>query len=163
VLRGPSAAGKSTVAAELARQCPDKTAILEEDYFRRVILQRRDDDRAACRRMLRDCSQAALDAGFHVVLEGILATRHYGPVIADLLGRKPGVSFLFYFDVSLAETLNRHQSKSIADVVPESSLRDWYGAASPLCHPAEMIIPETCTVQQAVRLIQATTGLAIGS
>ena len=159
VLRGPSAAGKSTVARELARTCPDKVAILEEDYFRRVILQRKDEDRVACGRMLRASALAALASGYHVVLEGILAAGHYGSTITDLATRSPRESFLYYFDVSLEETLHRHQSKPIASEVPPASLRDWYGAASPLGHPGEMIIPETFTLTQAVRFIQQTSGV----
>ena len=133
--------------------------MLEEDYFRRVILQRRDDDRTACKRMLRECALVALDAGFHVVLEGILVARHHEQVVTDLLAHNPGTRFLFYFEVSLAESLNRHRAKPIADVGHESSLREWYGAAAPLHHRGEKIIPETWTVQQAVDFIQVTAGL----
>jgi predicted kinase len=160
VLRGPSAAGKSTVAAELARTISGKVAVLEEDYFRRVILQRKDEDRVACKRMLHACALAALASGFHVVLEGILNSRYYGAAIADLAARNPGPTFLYYFDIRMAETLRRHQSKPIASEVASSSLRDWYGAASPLGHPGEMIISENLTVEQAARFIGRTSGLA---
>jgi predicted kinase len=163
VLRGPSAAGKSTVASELASACVGKMAILEEDYFRRVVLQRKDEDRVACRRMLHASALAALESGFHVVLDGILNAGHYREMIADLADRTPGGTFLYYFDVSLEETLRRHQTKPIAGHVPPSSLRDWYGAASPLGHPAEMIIPETFTPKQAMLFIQQTSGLASAS
>jgi len=163
VLRGPSAAGKSTVAAELARACASKVAILEEDYFRRVILQRKDEDRTACTRMLHASALAALDSGFHVVLEGILNARYYRWVIGDLAARNPGRSFLYYFDITLEETLRRHQGKPIAGEVAPSSVRDWYSAASPVGHPGEMIIPESFTAQHTVRFIQQTSGLASAS
>jgi predicted kinase len=157
VLRGLSAAGKSTVASELARTCADKVAVLEEDYFRRVVLRRQDKDRVACRRVQCACAVAALDSGFHVILDGILNARYYRAVIAELLARSPDTSSLYYFDVSLEETLRRHASKPIASDVPVSSLRDWYAAASPLGHVAETLIPEVFSVEQAVQLVQQTS------
>lgn len=160
VLRGPSAAGKSTVAAEVAQACPEKVAILEEDCVRRVVLRRQDEDRVACRRMLRASAMAALESGFHVVLEGILTARHYREMIGDLAAENPGRTYVFYFDVSLQETVRRHQTKPIAGDVAPSLLRDWYSAASPLGLPIETVIPETFTVEQAVRFIQQTSGLA---
>jgi hypothetical protein len=81
-------------------------------------------------------------------------------LIADLAARNPGPTFLYYFDIRMAETLRRHQSKPIANDVASSSLRDWYGAASPLGHPGEMIISENLTVEQAARFIGRTSGLA---
>jgi predicted kinase len=158
VLRGPSAAGKSTVACELARS--RKVAILQEDYFRRVILQRRDEARSACRRMLHASALAGLESGFHVVLEGILNSVHYASIIEDLVARWPERSFLYYFDVSLGETLRRHESKPIAGNVPPSCLREWYAAATPLGLPGEMVIPETFTLGQTVDFIERTSGLA---
>lgn len=157
VLRGPSAAGKSTVACELARG--RKVAVLQEDYFRRVILQLRDDDRSACRRMLHAGVLAGLESGFGVILEGILNSVYYAPMIEDLMSRWPERSFLYYFDVGLGETLRRHESKPIAGNVSPSSLRDWYAAATPLDLPGEMVIPETFTLGQTVRFIERTSGL----
>ncbi len=126
MLRGPSASGKTTAASALARVCEGKAAVLEEDYFRRVVLQPKDDDRVACRRMLHACALAALDSGFHVVLEGILNARHYRELIADLAGRNPGRRFLYYFDVSLEETSGVTRPKPIAGQVAQLSLREWY-------------------------------------
>jgi hypothetical protein len=53
--------------------------------------------------------------------------------------------------------------KPIASEVPPASLRDWLGAASPLGHPGEIIIPETFTLTQAVRFIQETSGMVYAS
>jgi uridine kinase len=43
VLRGPSASGKTTVAAEIrARRLPKSTALVGQDYLRRNVLKERD-------------------------------------------------------------------------------------------------------------------------
>jgi hypothetical protein len=110
--------------------------------------------------MLHASALAGLDSGFHVVLEGILNSVHYAAMIEDLVARWPERSFLYFLDVSLGETLRRHESKPIAGNVSPSSLREWYAAAAPLDLPGEMVIPETFTLGQTVRFIERTSGLA---
>jgi chloramphenicol 3-O-phosphotransferase len=84
VLRGNSASGKSSVAAGLRERFGRGLAVVAQDNLRCTV------------------ARCALDAGFHVVVEGILAadrgpTRHY------------------YLDVPFDEPLARHATKPIAD------------------------------------------------
>ena len=162
VLRGPSASGKSTVAKEVVKHSKRKVAWLEEDYFRRVILQAKEPPetrREICKKMLTDNTQTLLRSGFDVILEGMLSKKHYTPTLRDLIAEHGDESYLFHFNVSLDETLRRHRTKAIADDVSESQLREWYGAGAPLGINAEVSIPESYSQSEVVEFITRTTGL----
>lgn len=158
IVRGPSASGKSTVARMLAQKSTRKIAVLEEDYFRRTILQSRDETRAACKQMLLSNSLAALAHGYDVILEGILNIKHYGPVLDQLFKNHPKNNHLFYFDVSLAETQRRHRYKPIANDVSDQQLAEWYAAASPSGHSFEKIIPQSFSLKQAISFLEREVG-----
>lgn len=68
----------------------------------------------------------ALDAGFHVVVEGILYADHYGDMFTELRADHRGPTHGYYLDVPFGETLARHATKPIAGDVNETQLRDWY-------------------------------------
>ncbi|MEU5861895.1 hypothetical protein ABZ815_12015 [Nonomuraea sp. NPDC047529] len=61
----------------------------------------------------------ALNAGYHVILEGILARSRYGEMLQALFHDHGGTSHGYYLDVSLEETLHRHRTDS-----PERGSRD---------------------------------------
>ncbi len=162
VFRGPSASGKSTVAKDLAKRSDRKVALLEEDHFRRVILQAKEPAetrRAICKQMLADNARTALASGFDVILEGILSKQHYVDMLDDLFAGHAGESYLFHFDVSLEETLRRHKLKPIADEVSEAQLREWYTAGNPMHFDFQEMIPESYSKEQAVAHIKKAAGL----
>lgn len=162
ILRGPSASGKSTVAREIVERSDRKIAWLEEDHFRRVILQTKEPPelrREICKQMLSDNARTLLSFGFDVVVEGILSKKHYIETIEGWCTEHAGESYIFHFDVSLEETFKRHQTKPIADNVTDDQLREWYAAGAPLGLDAEELIPESFSKEQAISHIQKVAGL----
>ena len=61
--------------------------------------------------------------------------------------------YVFYLDVSLAETLKRHKTKPIADEVTEERLQSWYQPKNYLAVPGEVIIDESSTLDETTDTI----------
>lgn len=72
VLRGNSASGKSSVAAGVRDRFGRGLALVEQDNLRRIVLRERDRPRAANIGLIDMVARYALDAGYHVIVEGIL-------------------------------------------------------------------------------------------
>ena len=66
----------------------------------------------------------------------------------------PCKSHVFYIEISIEETLRRHKTKPIASEVTEEKLRSWYQPKNYLDVPNEIIINETSTLEEIVKLIQ---------
>ena len=73
VLRGNSGSGKSTVATLLRDRIGRGVAWVEQDYIRRILLREHDRPDATNIGLLGHTVRYALDAGYHVILEGILS------------------------------------------------------------------------------------------
>src|ERR1044072_6591589 len=84
VPRGNSASGKSSVAAGVGDRFGPGLPIVGQDNLRRIVLRERDRPGAANIGLIDTVARYALDAGYHVVLEGILYADHYGDMLARL-------------------------------------------------------------------------------
>jgi predicted kinase len=119
VIRGNSGSGKTSVAREVRARYGRGCALIEQDYFRRIVL--REHDSAASTgiapELIGTAARLALDRGYHVVLEGILSTVRYSPMIRDLVAAQHGDSHLFYLDVSYDESVRRHATRPLASEV----------------------------------------------
>lgn len=71
VLRGNSGSGKSTVSRMLQQELGWPTAVLEQDYFCRVVFDEPDQKRRAHADLLEASGAHCLQQGHHVVLDGI--------------------------------------------------------------------------------------------
>lgn len=90
IIRGNSGSGKSTIARELRQRMVDrgiKTALVEQDYLRRIVLKERDIPNGDNIPLIEQTVTFALERGYAVVLEGILYTPHYGAMLVRLLSR----------------------------------------------------------------------------
>lgn len=109
VVRGNSAAGKTTLAAALQKALGPGTANVGQDHFRRVVLREHEvpdgDNIGLIAHTVRYC----LDRGYHVILEGMLRASRYGNMIGGLVAEHPGPTHTIYLDVPLEETLRRHK------------------------------------------------------
>ncbi|MEV8293232.1 AAA family ATPase [Streptomyces rochei] len=129
VIRGNSASGKSSVAQGLRDHYGRGVAIVGQDVIRRNVLREHDTTGGANIALLGRIVRYALDAGFHVVLEGILYADRYSHMITSLVRVHRGVSACYYLDVPLEATLARHASK--ADAAYLTSHR----------HPPHLLVP----------------------
>jgi predicted kinase len=124
ILRGNSASGKSTLALELQRALGPGTANVGQDHLRRVVLREHDVPDGDNIPFIADTVRSCLRLGYTTILEGILYSPHYEPMLRQLLAEHPGRAHIFYLDVPLDETLRRHELKPMT--VPAAKLIDWY-------------------------------------
>ncbi|MFD4023296.1 AAA family ATPase [Streptomyces sp. NPDC058576] len=160
VLRGNSASGKSSVASGLRDRFGRGLAVVGQDNLRRTVLRERDRPGAANIGLIDLTARYALDAGYHVVVEGILYADHYGDMLARLRADHRGPTHGYYLDVPFAETLARHATKPIADDVDANQLRDWYRPRDVLPDGLETVIGPGSILDRTVERIMLDTGLA---
>lgn len=160
VLRGNSASGKSCVADGLRERYGRGLALVGQDNLRRVVLREHDRPGAANIGLIDLTARYALDAGFHVVVEGILYADRYSDMLTRLRADHRGPTHSYYLDVPLDETLARHATKPIADEVDETRLRDWYRPLDLLPGGIETVIGADSALHETVDRIMRETGLA---
>ncbi|WP_245791764.1 M15 family metallopeptidase [Actinacidiphila rubida] len=166
VIRGNSASGKSSVAQGLRDHYGRGVAIVGQDVIRRNVLREHDTTGGANIALLARIARHALDAGFHVVLEGILYADRYSHMITTLVRDHRGVSRCYYLDVPLEATLVRHASKADATYltqVTDDHLASWYRELDLLPGSLETEIPADSTLQDTIARIVRETGLAHAS
>ncbi len=152
IIRGQSGSGKSTVAKAVREQLTGKIALVEQDYLRRHVLGERGkggDDNAE---LIKLTTRFALENNYTVILEGIMPSQYYGTMLLGLMEEYTD-SCAYYIDVSLEETLIRHQSKPNKDEFGEKEMTEWYCAKDYLNCKNEVIVPEIMTKQEIVDLI----------
>jgi predicted kinase len=148
VLRGNSASGKSTIAREVRNRCGRGIAIIGQDVVRREILWEKDEPTSVNIGMIDVMARHALDAGMHVIIEGILSRQSYGAMLAGLVRDHRGTTSCFYLDVPFDETVRRHATKPQAaeygdDLVPELD---------------EHRIPASSSLEESIDLVIARSG-----
>jgi predicted kinase len=159
VIRGNSGSGKSSIARAVRLQYGRGCALVEQDYLRRIILKERDEAGGLAPQFIGHTVRYLLGHGQHVVLEGILWSQRYGDMIKGLLRDHRGASSLFYLDVSLEETLRRHQMRPQASEFTADDMRGWFNPHDVLGVNDELVIPEDSSLDDSVTFITARSGL----
>ncbi len=162
VLRGPSGAGKSAIAkaiqdCELAQG--RKMAYVEQDYFRRTVLKERDMLGGYNAELIKTVTILLLQEGYSVILEGIFDRDRYGKMFQDIIVSHPSKNFFFYFDISLGETIKRHDTKPNKHEFGEPEMRAWYKEKNFLDCVREEIISERSELKEAVEYIRKASKL----
>lgn len=152
IIRGQSGSGKSTVAKAVRDRSSGKTALVEQDYLRRHLLGERGKGGDDNVELINLTTRFALANNYIVILEGIMPSEYYGAMLRGLIEDFTD-SCVYYIDVSLEETLIRHQSKPNKDEFGEKEMTEWYRAKDFLNSKNEEIVPETMTEQEIVDLI----------
>ncbi|MFJ9846177.1 AAA family ATPase [Kitasatospora sp. NPDC101155] len=163
VVRGNSASGKSSVAAGIRDRFGRGLAVVAQDNLRRVVLRERDRPGGANIGLIDTVARYALDAGYHVVIEGILYADHYGEMLQRLVGDHRGVTRCYYLDIPIDETVIRHASKADREylaAVTERELRDWYREQDVLPGGIETVIGSDSTLRDTVDRIMRETALS---
>ena len=160
IIRGNSGAGKSTVARLLRRGYGRGCALIEQDYLRRIVLRERDRPGGVAPALIEQTVRFALDHGYHAVLEGIMHRERYGPMLTALRQAHRGRTSVFYLDVSLAETLRRHERRPQAGEFTAEDMRGWYVPRDLLGGDDEQVIRESSTVDETVARIAAAADLS---
>ncbi|MGW4523618.1 kinase [Amycolatopsis sp. NPDC004378] len=155
VLRGPSGAGKTTVATAVRARLGRGVALVQQDVLRRVVLREHDVPGGLNIALIATVCRFSLDAGYHVVLEGILTAARYGPMLRQLATDHQGRTSFFYLDVPFAETVRRHATRPQAGEFTPADMRGWYAASGRLDIPGEQVIAATSSAEDSVRRIMA--------
>ncbi|GHA38713.1 hypothetical protein GCM10010372_43600 [Streptomyces tauricus] len=137
-------------------------AIVGQDVIRRNVLREHNTTGGANIALLGRIARHALDAGFHVVLEGILYADRYSHMITSLVRDHRGISACYYLDVPLEETLARHASKADAsylEQVTDNHLTSWYRELDLLPGGLETVVPADSTLQETVARIVCESDL----
>ncbi len=160
ILRGNSGSGKSSVAKQLREVSSRKIAYVEQDNIRRTILKEKETDDGANIALIAQIVEFALAREYDVILEGILSFRRYGGMLTKLLGQCPE-HYVYYFDVSLEETLRRHATKPphIRSGFGEKEMTEWYRHRDLTSFEGEKIILEEYSLEQTVKFIARDAGL----
>ncbi|MEU1350389.1 AAA family ATPase [Streptomyces sp. NPDC005795] len=159
-LRGNSASGKSAIAAGVRERFGRGLALVAQDNLRRIVLREHDRPGGVNIGLIDTVARYSLDAGYHVVLEGILYADRYGQMLQELRADHRGRTHCYYLDVPLEETLARHATKPIAGEVGESQLREWYRPLDLLQGGIETVIDADSTLAHTVDRIMHDTDLA---
>jgi predicted kinase len=160
VLRGNSASGKSSVAAGLRDRFGRGLALVGQDNLRRIVLREKDQPGGANIGLIDTVARYALDAGYHVVLEGILYAGHYGEMLTQLRADHRGPTHGYYLHVPFEETLARHATKPQANEYGETEMRDWYRELDLLPGGIETVIGADSALKATIDRIMLDTGLA---
>ena len=150
VLRGNSGSGKSTTAQAIRNRVGRGVAWIEQDYLRRILLREHDRPEAANIGLIDQTARYALDHGYHVVLEGIFYTKHYGEMLHELIADHVGPTQVYYFQLPFDETIRRHSTRPLAKVVDAETMRGWYQPGDLLGVPDEQIIKESSSLDETV-------------
>lgn len=152
IIRGNSGSGKSSVAKAVRAQLSGKTALIEQDYFRRIILKERDNAQDSdILDFLFQSVQFAVGRGYTVILEGILYSEKYSEMLLNLTHE---FSYLaFYMDVTFEETLCRHKSKPNCHEFGHQEMKEWFVPKDYLGVPKEIIIPEKSSLNSTVKML----------
>jgi Zeta toxin len=153
VIRGNSGSGKTSVAAAVRAAYGRGMAIVGQDNVRRQILREHDVPGGVNIGLIDTISRYSLSHGYHVLLEGILPAAHYAPMLHALRADHAADSVFFYLDVSLGETLRRHQTRPMRAEVTPDQLRGWYQHRDLLPGGYETVIPEHSTMDATVRRV----------
>ncbi len=95
LIRGNSASGKTSLARELQLAMGRGTANIGQDHFRRVILREHDVADGCNIDFIALAVRHCLAIGYHVILEGILFSGHYGDMLRSLLDEHHGPRSVF--------------------------------------------------------------------
>jgi predicted kinase len=162
IVRGNSGSGKTTTAREVRRRYGRGCALIEQDHLRRVLLREHGGlgDDAVSPGFIIATTRAALEAGYHVILEGILHTGEHATHLRQLIEAHAGPVSCYYLDVSYEETVRRHQGRAEPIPVTAEMMHDWYTERDVLGTPGEHVIPESADFEETVLTVLHGSGLA---
>ncbi|RKR88386.1 putative kinase [Micromonospora pisi] len=160
-IRGNSGCGKSTIARTLRHRHGRGCAMVGQDHLRRILLRERDKPGGLAPALIAQNVRFCLDHGYHVILEGIMHSARYRNMLTELRDAHRGRTQFVYLDVSLPETLRRHETRPEATEVSPENLRTWYAPHDVLGWPDELVLPETTTLEQAIDRIATAASLPL--
>lgn len=160
IIRGNSGSGKSTTARALRVAMREKlgkgsTMLVSQDVIRIDILDVKDTSDNESIELIQEVCEYGLKIGKNVILEGILDRWKYEEMLSLLIKEWGNGVHIYYYDILLEVTLERHDMRPQKDIFTKENMRSWYNSDNKLNMPNEHIFDENVTVDEAVAKIIA--------
>lgn len=163
VLRGNSGSGKSTVARMLQQRFDRaKCLVVAQDRVRREMLREREVAGGLNVELIEAIATWGLDRGLIVVLEGILNTSRYQPMLERLRSRSRTAHF-FAWDLDFEETVSRHGQRPQRMDFSSEDMAQWYHGWQPLDFVDETRFDAETTADHAVERIARAIAGSLGT
>lgn len=156
IIRGNSGSGKSTIARAVRNKLGENTMLVPQDIIRREMLYVKDRIGNPTINLIPKVVLYGREIGYNIVLEGILSKKLYGKMLDDLISEFGKNVYVFYMDVSFAETLKRHDTKPNKHDYGSEKMQEWWLEKDYLGVSSERIIPEAYSAEKAVGYILET-------
>lgn len=164
IIRGPSGSGKSSIAQAVREQHGRGIAVLGQDVMRRTLLwEKKDLPGGLAPDFITHSAEYLLNAGWPVIVEGILSAATYGPALRELLAAHRGRTLVYFLQVGMAETFVRHVTRPAADEFSTADMASWFEPDDRLRVPGEIVIPQTSSLQETVDRICRDARLTPGA
>ena len=131
--------------------------LVSQDAVRREILRVRDEADNPAIQLIYDLCIYGNRIGYTVILEGILSNKKYGKMLQRLLANFNGAKYIYYFDLSIEETLRRHANKPNAAGFGETEMRKWWKDKDFLGASQEKIVNQEMSQAEVVQMIMSDT------
>jgi thymidylate kinase len=161
IIRGPSGSGKSTVSNELLKRSKQPLMVIGEDKLRKMFSDHRNTPHPASEQLALEATRIGLEAGYHVVYQGILNVKSGEFQFDKMLAMNSGNVYPFYLDVAFDETVRRHQSRHKSSRFGADAMQRWWDYSSPLGHELETVIPGRSSLEETLQAISEITGLEL--
>src|SRR5262249_35045153 len=97
IIRGPGGAGETARAREVRQRHGRGMAVLGQDLIRRNLLwEKKDLPGGRTPEFIAHCAGYLLDAGWPVIVEGILSAARYGPALRALITAHRGRTLVYF-------------------------------------------------------------------
>jgi predicted kinase len=161
ILRGNSGSGKSAVALEIAKNSKSKVAIIDADHYRVDMLFPKPIEKQDLAALMSQDVLYCLAHGYTVIWDSIFYANdrnkaYLGKFLTEL---HPDDNFIFNFDISLEETIRRHNLRPKSNDFSADEMKEWYQPVEKLGYPFEFTVPESSSLEQTVQFIQSTAGI----
>lgn len=154
LLRGNSGSGKTTIAQLLRAKLPaESTLLLSQDTLRREMLGVKDHVDNPTSALLWDLLCFGDGRFATIIVEGIFKKEVYEKILAQIAQHFAGRYHAYYFQLTLAETFQRHQTRSQKTEFGLEELTRWYQAEDTLDFLAETLLLPQQTRQAIVEQI----------
>lgn len=132
------------------------TALIEQDYVRRALLWEKDTPGALNISLIDAAARHVPDAGYSVVVEGIMHEARYGDMLRGLVADHAGESAVVYLDVPFEETVRRHAGRPQALQFTPEEMAEWWVPDDRLGLDHEIVLGSDITAEEAInRLLGA--------
>ncbi len=153
ILRGNSGSGKTSVAKALQRKLGRGTFLIPQDTVRREMLWVRDgEDTAACPLLINLLNYGSQHCEY-VILKGILNADWYKPLFEAAMELFESRILAYYYDISFAETMKRHETREKKLEFGEADMRRWWKEKDYIGIIPEKVFNDDISLENAIDTI----------